>query len=218
MSSFLKDPKAVAPVAAALVAAIATLTALYFSTRAQRALATKQEGLQRELIGQQAILQREIESAKDMLERARSFDTLTRDRIISRLDGALSAYGLLSAYAYLVGRYSWVRRQGPAVIEDKVQCEAASLRSGLEFLRFMGAMPESVYEPCASACSRVSREWGLVMGDLRVKDGDHSRDEKAEQQAFSTPRFNERHGELRDATNELGKALFESLTRMDVPR
>jgi hypothetical protein len=80
------------------------------------------------LADRQADLQRDIESAKDMFERAKSFNTLTRDRIISGFDGALNAYGVLSTYAQLVGRPAWVGKHGAAAIEDRVQSEASALR------------------------------------------------------------------------------------------
>jgi hypothetical protein len=224
MSALMKDPKALATVVAAslaflvgLFSLIVNLRTAFRQERLQRDLAEQQATLQRDLTEQQARLQRDIESAKDVLERARSFDTLTRDRIISRFDGALNAYGVLSTYAQLVGRGLWVRQQGAAEIEERVQSESSSLRSGLEFLRFIKAIPEPDYRQCVTACSRVTRAWGRLMGELALGDGENLAKPSGERDVLSG-RLSERHTELRALTKELGTALFESLARITVPR
>ena len=224
MSAILKDPKALATVVAAGVALLVGLSSLVMNLRTasrqerlQRDLAEQQAALQRDLTEQQARLQKDIASAEDILERARSFDALTRDRIISRFDGALNAYGVLSTYAQLVGRGPWVRQQGAAEIEDRVQSEASSLRSGLEFLRFIKAIPEPDYTQCVTACSKVIWAWGRLMGELTLKYGGEQA-KLAGEREVSSERFSERHVQLRALTDELGVALFESLARITAPQ
>src|SRR6266704_2149045 len=212
MSAIIKDPKALAAVVAAGLAFLVGFFSLVINLRT----AFRQERLQRDLAEQQARLQKDITSAEDVLERARSFDALTRDRIISRFDGALNAYGVLSTYAQLVGRGPWVRQQGAAKIEDRVQSEVSSLRSGLEFLRFIKAMPESHYTRCVTACSKVTWAWRRLMGELTLKYGEELAKIPGEREA-SSGRFSERHAQLRSLTDELGTALFESLARITVP-
>jgi hypothetical protein len=217
MSDIVGDPKAVATVAAATLAFVASLVALGVSAYTQRIIATRQERLQRDLAGQQAGLQRDIESARDAFERARSFDTLTRDRIISRFDDALKSYAVLSTYAQLVGRDAWLRKQGPVAIEDRVQSEASSLRSSLEFLSVMKALPDPDHERCVTACSMLVVAWGRVMGEVTLRGGEDLRDESSAEREFSSDRFVERHAQLRARTDELGTTLFESLARIAVP-
>ena len=206
-----------ATILAAYLALVASLVTLGVGAHTQRTIASRQEQLQRNLADRQADLQREVESAKDMFERARSFNTLTRDRIISRFDGALNAYGVLSTYAQLVGRPAWVGTHGSAAVEDRVQSEASALRSGLEFLRFMKAMPDPDYERCITACSKVTRAWGQLMGELVVEGGKQPQQARPEAGVFVSGRFIERQTELRRLTDDLGTALFESLARITVP-
>jgi hypothetical protein len=217
MPNTLAISQSTATVSAAVVALVASLVSLVVSAYNQRTIASGQERLQRELADRQADLQRDIESAKDMFERARALNTLTRDRIISRFDGALNAYGVLSTYAQLVGRPAWVAKQGTAAIEDRVQSEASALRSGLEFLRFMKAMPDQDYEQCITTCSRVTRIWGQLIGELPIEYGKEPRGPQPDVGAFLSGRVTERHTELRRLTDDLGTALFESLARITVP-
>jgi hypothetical protein len=224
MSDIIKDPKAFATLLAAGIACLAGLlslvTSVYLAVRQQRLqkeLAVRQEQLQRELADQQGRLQRDIESAKDVFERARSLDAMTRDRIISRFDGALDAFALLSKEAELAGTGVWVREHGSAKIEDRVQSEIWSLRTGLAFLRFMKAMPEPDYERCMTACSKVAWAWEQVMGELALRYGEDLKGNQNAEGEFSSGRFAEWHVELNGATEELGTILFQSLVRIAVP-
>jgi hypothetical protein len=193
----LQHAAPVATVAAALVAAGASLAAASLARRTQRQQAKLQVDFDERLA-----------ALGDSLERERTFASFSRERIAGHLDTVLRALVEVGATAHLVGKRTWVESTTHLETERTVYSAIQSLKVSARILLTLRAVPQPLHDEIVGATGPVWWEWGRVMDEVTLLDTEFRRAHPGERE-FSPKEFNERWQALNAAITKLENSVVQ---------
>lgn len=187
----------VATVAAALVAAWASLTAAFLARRTQRQQAKLQVDLDERLA-----------ALGDSLERERTFASFNRERIAGHLDTVLRALVELGAIAHLVGKRTWVEGANHLETERTVYSAIQSLKVTVRVLLTLRAVAQPLHDEIVGATGPVWWDWGRVIDEVTLPSTEFRSAHPGERE-FSPKEFNERWQALNAAITKLENSVVQ---------
>ncbi len=208
--SWLPYATALAALVASIIAALINILLAIWNKRTQQFIVTRQSEFQKDL-------NQSIAELNDSLERDRSFSAFNRERIVSHLSEALTAYNKISALDSLAGRRTWTESGRLPESEAEFYSQMYSLKTHLGILKQLGSLPTDQHESFLRAWWAVDSKWANLIDELTLRDPQF-RSQHPNAKEFSPHEIIERWCELRAAFRELDGVMLALYASVSVPK